>query len=276
MGPAHPGAGRRRPARGGARRLRRGPAGDRRRARRRPRAGAAAVSTRRCSPPTWPRSASRRPGRHSRRRRGGPDWGHRPAPPPAAVTGRAGATGPTGRRGSRRRGPPHLARGARPPSCPPTSADFTGRALHLERLCGLVTGGPAERQPAAVTVAVVAGAPGLGKTTLAIHAAHALRPDFPDGQLYVSLLGGRRAAGPRGRGAGQVPQGPRGGRVPGAGGRRGARRPVPHPPGRTADADRAGRRQGRGAGPAAAAWHRLLRRDHHLPAPASPTWPAAG
>jgi len=68
-------------------------------------------------------------------------------------------------------------------------ADFTGRAAPLERLYGLVSGA---RQHAngAVTVAVVAGTPGLGKTTLAIHAAHRLRPDFPDGQLYVSLRGG--------------------------------------------------------------------------------------
>jgi tetratricopeptide (TPR) repeat protein len=35
----------------------------------------------------------------------------------------------------------------------------------------------------------VAGAGGLGKTTLAIHAAHQMRPSYPDGQLYVDLLG---------------------------------------------------------------------------------------
>jgi tetratricopeptide (TPR) repeat protein len=45
--------------------------------------------------------------------------------------------------------------------------------------------------PSAVKVAVVAGTPGLGKTTLAVHAAHALRREFPDGQLYVTLLGAR-------------------------------------------------------------------------------------
>jgi DNA-binding SARP family transcriptional activator len=87
-----------------------------------------------------------------------------------------------------RRGPGSSSRRA-PAQLPADVADFTGRAAPLERLYSLVSGA---RQNAngAVTVAVVAGTPGLGKTTLAIHAAHRLRPDFPDGQLYVSLRGG--------------------------------------------------------------------------------------
>ena len=45
------------------------------------------------------------------------------------------------------------------------------------------------RRPGAVPIAFVAGAGGLGKTTLAVHAAHQIRDQFPDGQLYVDLVG---------------------------------------------------------------------------------------
>ncbi|HEY2689650.1 MAG TPA: BTAD domain-containing putative transcriptional regulator [Streptosporangiaceae bacterium] len=121
------------------------------------------------------------------------DWGHRPAAPargghrPGPATD--GPHRPT--EGSRRRGPHSPGLRRVPAQLPADVGDFTGRVLHLERLCGLVTEARRQDSPA-VTVAVVAGAPGLGKTALAIHAAHALRPDFPDGQLYVSLLGGRQ------------------------------------------------------------------------------------
>jgi DNA-binding SARP family transcriptional activator len=76
-----------------------------------------------------------------------------------------------------------------PAQLPADIPDFTGRDAPLTRLRGLVAEARSKDNPA-VTIAVVAGAPGLGKTALAVHAAHGLRHDFPDGQLYARLLGG--------------------------------------------------------------------------------------
>ncbi|WP_329793829.1 BTAD domain-containing putative transcriptional regulator [Lentzea sp. DG1S-22] len=71
-----------------------------------------------------------------------------------------------------------------PPSpmrLPDDIADFTGRDRHVERITELVTG--------SVPIVTLAGQPGVGKTTLAVHVAHLLRDRFPDGQLYVDLRG---------------------------------------------------------------------------------------
>jgi len=76
-----------------------------------------------------------------------------------------------------------------PAQLPADLADFTGRGRLVAQLRGLLTQTQQSENAAAVPVIVVAGAGGLGKTALAVHAAHALRPAFPDGQLYVSLLG---------------------------------------------------------------------------------------
>ena len=83
---------------------------------------------------------------------------------------------------------------------PADITDFTGRELHVSQLCGLLSARRAGDNPGAVPVALVAGAGGLGKTTLAIHAAHRMRTEYPDGQLYVDLLG----AGPQPLSAGDV------------------------------------------------------------------------
>ena len=76
-----------------------------------------------------------------------------------------------------------------PTQLPADIGDFTGRETHVAHLCGLLVGEGAAGSSGAVRVAVVNGAGGLGKTTLAVHAAHRVREEFPDGQLYVDLLG---------------------------------------------------------------------------------------
>jgi DNA-binding SARP family transcriptional activator/Tfp pilus assembly protein PilF len=76
----------------------------------------------------------------------------------------------------------------RPAQLPADIGDFTGRETHVAHLCNLLVGG-ATGSRGAVRIVVVNGAAGLGKTTLAVHAAHQVSDEFPDGQLYVDLLG---------------------------------------------------------------------------------------
>lgn len=69
---------------------------------------------------------------------------------------------------------------------PPDIADFTGRAEPGRRLAAVLE---TVRPGRAVPVAVVAGLAGVGKTTLGLHAAHASRGAFADGQLFAELAG---------------------------------------------------------------------------------------
>jgi tetratricopeptide (TPR) repeat protein/transcriptional regulator with XRE-family HTH domain len=73
---------------------------------------------------------------------------------------------------------------ARPAQLPPDLAEFTGRDGQVTWVTELL-GRSGEPQP--VRVAAITGAGGLGKSALAIHAAHQLRDAFPDGQLFVDL-----------------------------------------------------------------------------------------
>ncbi|EOD70027.1 AfsR/SARP family transcriptional regulator [Amycolatopsis vancoresmycina] len=72
-----------------------------------------------------------------------------------------------------------------PRQLPPAIAGFTGRQDELRRVVGALQ--PAG--PAATRICAISGKPGSGKTTLAVHAAHRVRPDYPDGQLYADLGG---------------------------------------------------------------------------------------
>ncbi|HEV2636109.1 MAG TPA: BTAD domain-containing putative transcriptional regulator [Actinocrinis sp.] len=76
-----------------------------------------------------------------------------------------------------------------PAQLPAAVADFTGRAAAVKHLCDLLSAGEGTARPGEVTVCVVTGAGGIGKTALAIHVAHRVKEAFPDGQLYVDLRG---------------------------------------------------------------------------------------
>jgi tetratricopeptide (TPR) repeat protein/transcriptional regulator with XRE-family HTH domain len=73
-------------------------------------------------------------------------------------------------------------------SLPPDAAAFTGRQVELDRITAAVTG-PAGPQGGMAAIHAIGGMPGVGKTALALHAAHVLKDRFPDRQLFFSLHG---------------------------------------------------------------------------------------
>lgn len=89
------------------------------------------------------------------------------------------------------------------PATPPVRNDlphdvtaFTGRRAELDALLS------AARH---TSVVAIDGMGGVGRSALAVHAAHLLTADFPGGQLYLDISAGRRAVAHRpaaGSGAG--------------------------------------------------------------------------
>ncbi|MFI9611443.1 BTAD domain-containing putative transcriptional regulator [Streptomyces sp. NPDC052023] len=82
--------------------------------------------------------------------------------------------------------------GLRPSQLPPPPAHFSGRSAVRGTLLRTLT------RPAAL--AVVTGMAGVGKSALALHAAHTLAERFSDGQLYVNLRGATPGMTPLGSG----------------------------------------------------------------------------
>lgn len=76
--------------------------------------------------------------------------------------------------------------GQAPRQLPPDVGDFVGRSEELRLLADTLA---ASAHQAGSTVVVLHGLAGVGKTTLAVHAAHLAADDFPDGQLYIDLQG---------------------------------------------------------------------------------------
>lgn len=74
-----------------------------------------------------------------------------------------------------------------PALLPPDPSDFAGRTALLSDLERWLTEPDAASGPGRAVSLI--GAPGIGKTALAVHAAHRVRGRFPDGQLFAELRG---------------------------------------------------------------------------------------
>ena len=68
-------------------------------------------------------------------------------------------------------------------SLPPRKRTFVGRTAELDRLCALLQPG------ATAAIAAVKGIGGIGKTELAVEAAHRLVSHYSDAVIFVDLLG---------------------------------------------------------------------------------------
>ncbi|MFI5709891.1 NB-ARC domain-containing protein [Kribbella sp. NPDC051620] len=77
------------------------------------------------------------------------------------------------------------ARGAN--QLPDDLVDFVGRSAQFEDLTGRLTRMPDNSR--AVVISAIAGMGGVGKTALAVHAAHAVTAAYPDGHFYLDLRG---------------------------------------------------------------------------------------
>ncbi|WP_116211866.1 AfsR/SARP family transcriptional regulator [Streptomyces olivoreticuli] len=99
-----------------------------------------------------------------------------PAEPPAPVGRRPGA-------------PPEAAAAPAyaplltPRHLPFGTGDFVGRQADIASAAAVL------RTPGTMPVAALSGLGGVGKTELAVHVAHRVAEDFPDGQLYADLHG---------------------------------------------------------------------------------------
>ncbi|MCW2882333.1 MAG: transcriptional regulator, family [Sphaerisporangium sp.] len=73
---------------------------------------------------------------------------------------------------------------------PSAIADFTGRTKQIDAIQRELALASEDPTRFAVPIVIVAGKGGIGKTTVAVHAAHTVAERFPDGQLFADLHGG--------------------------------------------------------------------------------------
>jgi DNA-binding SARP family transcriptional activator len=82
-----------------------------------------------------------------------------------------------------------------PHELPPDSPAFTGREDELARLRTLM--GARDRNRGRAVVVAIHGRGGVGKSTLAVRAAHEAAAAYPDGQIYIDLHGSTPGVRPR-------------------------------------------------------------------------------
>jgi transcriptional regulator with XRE-family HTH domain/tetratricopeptide (TPR) repeat protein len=90
--------------------------------------------------------------------------------------------------------PPKAMRANVPRQAPASLADFTGRQKELRLIQSMLIEEPAHA--GASVVVSISGMAGVGKTTLAVRAAHDLKQHFPGGCLYADLRGADKAPTP--------------------------------------------------------------------------------
>ncbi|MFJ5229237.1 ATP-binding protein [Kitasatospora sp. NPDC088391] len=110
-------------------------------------------------------------------------------PPAAGTAAAATATATAGTAAATAAEPPNGAAGASRCQLPADTRLFTGRAKELDRLLALAREAPAGSDAGMVVISAIDGMGGVGKSALAVHAAHRLRGSFPDGQLFIDLHG---------------------------------------------------------------------------------------
>lgn len=74
-----------------------------------------------------------------------------------------------------------------PRQLPLSARHFTGRQTELATLSDMAD--QAAHADGTMLTVIIGGTAGIGKTTLAVHAAHRVADRFPDGQLYIDLRG---------------------------------------------------------------------------------------
>jgi transcriptional regulator with XRE-family HTH domain len=100
----------------------------------------------------------------------------------AAARGRGATADVLAARDGREPGACHA---AGPRTLPRDIAAFTGRQAELAQLMGTLADMSASG--GVVGIHAIGGMAGVGKTTFAVHAAHLLAGNFPDGQFFLSL-----------------------------------------------------------------------------------------